>query len=140
MTHFGAMSPYIYYYQLLKFFVSKVYKYPTDELHEEFNLLKAQDISKQEVLTFVFNFFLGGLPIIFKNYYETFADNHDINTRNANLNIRKIRRNNNFGAKCIKTIGADLWNDLSIEIRKSSNTKQFRSNYRKFILPYHCPI
>ena len=126
--------------QLIKVLAGKKYRYPTDELHNEFNLLKVQDITKQEVLTFVFNFFLGGLPIIFKNYYETFADNHDINTRNANLNIRKIRRNNNFGAKCIKTIGADLWNDLSIEIRKSSNTKQFRFNYRKFILPYHCPI
>ena len=76
------------------------------------------------------------LPSVFNNYYETFSNNHNINTRNANLNIRKIRRNNNFGASSIKSIGADLWNDLNSDIKKSSTTKQFRFNYKKSILPY----
>ena len=125
--------------QLLKVLAGKKYRYPTDKLHDEFSLLKVSDITKQEVLTFVFNFFMDGLPIIFKSYYKTFADNHNINPRNASLNILKIRRNNNFGAKSIKIIGADLWNDLSIDIRKSSNTKQFHFNYKESILPYVIP-
>ena len=73
------------------------------------------------------------------DYYETFSETHNINTRNANLNIRKIRRNNNFGAKSIKIIGADLWNDLSSDLRTSSNTKQFRYNYKDSIIPYIRP-
>ena len=40
---------------------------PTDELHDEFNLHKVYDITKQEILTFVINLFLGSLLIIFKN-------------------------------------------------------------------------
>ena len=76
------------------------------------------------------------LPSVFNNYYETFSNNHNINTRNANINIRKIRRNNNFGASSVKSIGADLWNDLNNDIKKSSTIKQFRFNYKKFILPY----
>ena len=122
--------------QLLKVLSGKKYRYPTDKLHDEFNLLKVSDITKQETLTFVFNFFMDDLPSVFKNYYETFSNNHNINTRNANLNIRKIRRNNNFGASSIKSIGANLWNDLNIDIKKSSTTKQFRFNYKKCILPY----
>ena len=103
--------------RLLKVLSGKKYRYPTDKLHDEFNLLKVSDITKQETLTFVFNFFMDDLPSVFKNYYETFSNNHNINTRNANLNIRKIRRNNNFGASSIKSVGANLWNDLSIDVK-----------------------
>ena len=122
--------------QLLKVLSGKKYRYPTDKLHDEFYLLKVSDITKQETLTFVFNFFMDELPSVFNNYYETFSNNHNINTRNANLHIRKIKRNNNFGASSIKSIGADLWNDLNSDIKKSSTTKQFRFNYKKSILPY----
>ena len=125
--------------QLLKVLAGKKYRYPTDKLHDDFSLLKVTDITRQEVLTFVFNFFMDSLPTVFRNYYETFSETHNINTRNANLNIRKIRRNNNFGAKSIKIIGADLWNDLSRDLRTSANTKQFRYNYKESILPYKRP-
>ena len=126
--------------KLLKVLAGKKYRYSTDKLHDEFNLLKVSDITNQEVLTFVYNFFSNRLPSIFKNYYQTFSENHSYNTRFANLSIRKIRRNNEFGAKSIKIRGSDLWNNLNSNIKESRNTKQFRANYKKVILPYNSNI
>ena len=122
---------------LLKVLAGKKYRYSTDKLHNEFDLLKVSDITNQEVLTFVYNFFSNGLPGIFNNYFQTFSENHNYNTRNASLRIRKIRRNNEFGAKSIKNKGSDLWNNLNNNIKVSLNTKLFRSNYKKSILPYN---
>ena len=122
--------------KLLKVLAGKKYRYSTDKLHDEFYILKVNDITNQEVLTFVFNFFSNGLPGIFNNYYETFSESHNYNTRNAGSRIRKIRRNNDFGAKSIKVRGSDLWNNLNNNIKVALNTKQFRSNYKKEILPY----
>ena len=122
--------------QLLKVLSGKDYRFSTDKLHDEFYILKVNDITNQEVLTFVFNFFSNGLPGIFNNYYETFSESHNYNTRNAGSRIRKIRRNNDFGAKSIKVRGSDLRNNLNNNIKVALNTKQFRSNYKKEILPY----
>ena len=123
--------------KLLKVLAGKKYRYPTDKLHDEFDLLKVNDITNQEVLTFVYNFFSNGLPEIFNNYYQTFSENHSYDTRNASLMIRKSRRNNELGAKSIKNKGSDLWNNLNNNIKLSLNTKLFRSNYKKYILPYN---
>ena len=68
---------------------------------------------------------------------KTFFEIHNYNTRNASLRIRKIRNNNEFGAKSMKIKGSDLWNNLNNSIKESLNTKQFRSNYKKAILPYN---
>ncbi|CAL4079418.1 unnamed protein product [Meganyctiphanes norvegica] len=72
--------------QLLKVLSSKNYRFSTNELHKEFNLLKVEDISKQEILTFVHNYFSNSLPPVFDNYYETFGDNYV--TRNGANTIR----------------------------------------------------
>ena len=69
--------------------------------------------------------------------YQTFSENHSYNTRNTSSNIRKIRRNNDFGAMSIKIKGSDLWNNLNNNIKLCLNTKHFRSSYKKEILPYN---
>ena len=48
--------------QLLKVLSGKKFRFPTDELHDEFELLTVKDISEQEILTFVHNFFSNNLP------------------------------------------------------------------------------
>ena len=122
--------------RLLKVLAGKTFRYSTDKLHDEFGLLKVSDITNQEVLTFVFNYFLDNLPPVFQNYYVTFGDENAINTRNANNLIRKIRRNTNFGANSIKSKGADLWNSLKTELKSSFTTKQFRIKYKLSLFPY----
>ena len=68
--------------QLLKVLSSKNYRFPTDELHDEFDLLNVKDITKQEIAAFVHNFFSDSLPPVFSGYFETLASNHNRNTRN----------------------------------------------------------
>jgi hypothetical protein len=48
--------------QLLKVLSGKNYRFSTDMLHNEFELLKIKDIVKQEIITFVHNFFSNSLP------------------------------------------------------------------------------
>ena len=69
-----------------------------------------------------------------------FSENHSYNTRNASLSVRKIRKNNEFGAKSIKIKGSDLWNNLKNSIKVVLNTKQFRYDYKKSILPYNSNV
>ena len=126
--------------KLLKVLAGKKFRYSTNKLHNEFGLLKVSDITKQEVLTFVFNYFSEKLPSVFDNYYETFSNIHSINTRNANHLIRKIRRKTDIGANSIKIKGSDLWNNLNNDIKVSLNTKQFRNKYKWSTLPYNAAI
>ena len=122
--------------RLLKVLADKVFRYSTDKLHDEFEMLKVTDVANQEILTFVFNYFNGNLPTIFQNYYVTFGEENGIFTRNSNNIIRNIRRNTNYGAYSIKARGSDLWNHLNNEIKTSYNSKQFRVKYKLSRFPY----
>ena len=116
------------------------FRYSTDKLHDDFELLKVADIANQEILTFVFNYFSGNLPPVFQNYYVTFAELHNINTRNANNHIRYIDHNTNIAADSVKIKGAALWNRLSNATKNSLNTKIFRSAYKMSLFPYNHAI
>ena len=43
--------------QLLKVLSEKKYRYPTEKLHKEFDILLVKDIANQELLTFIHNYF-----------------------------------------------------------------------------------
>ena len=60
--------------QLLKVLLGKKFRFPTDDLHHELNILKVEDITNQEILSFVHNYFANKLPSAFDNYYQTFAN------------------------------------------------------------------
>ena len=94
--------------RLLKVLSSKKFRYSTDKLHNEFEILKVSDMLKQEVLTFVFNYFNNKLPSVFTNYYETLASSRGINTRHGSNLIRKVKHKTNIGAHSIKIQVPDL--------------------------------
>ena len=85
--------------QLLKVLSGKDYRFSTDKLHDEFELLKIKDITKQEIASFVHKFFSNSLPSVFSGYFETLASNHNRNTRNG-YNIIKIRKS--FSKLCYR--------------------------------------
>ena len=66
--------------RLLKVLLRKPYRYSTDKLHYELNILKVHDIFKQEIASFMHLFRKGKLPEVFMQYFRTFADIHNINT------------------------------------------------------------
>ena len=52
--------------KLLKVLLAKRYRYSTNSLHNELNILKVTDIARLNSLTFVHNFFQDKLPQMFK--------------------------------------------------------------------------
>ena len=98
--------------QLLKVLSGKKFRFPTDELHDEFELLTVKDISEQEILTFVHNFFSNNLPPVFDGYFETLTSRLNRNTRNGSTLLKIPRQPTNITESSIKIMGAKLWNKL----------------------------
>ena len=121
--------------QLLKVLSNKKFRFSTDKLHDEFDILKVQDMLNLEILTFVFKYSMNSLPPAFDNYYETLASTHGLNTRHGG-NLRKVRHVSNMGALSIKVHGPELWNKLENSIKSLPNVKCFKTMYKKSIIPY----
>ena len=117
--------------KLLKVLSSKKFRYSTDKLHNEFEILKVNDMLNQEVLTFVFNYFDKRLSSVFNNYYESLASIHGINTRNGSNLIKKVKHKTGMGAHSIKIQDPDLWNRLNNNLKSISHLKTFRNTYKK---------
>ena len=105
-------------------------------LHSEFELLKIKDIVKQEVITFVHNFFSNSLPPVFDGYFETLASNHNRNTRNGSNLIKITSHSTNFAASSIKIQGAKVWNRLDSNLKIIPKVKLFRKKFKYSRLPY----
>ena len=122
--------------KLLKVLLAKRYRYSTNHLHNELNILKVSDISKVDTLTFVHNYFNNKLPKVFNNYYNVFSNIHNINTRESDKHILISRHNSNFGHSTMKIRGAKLWNTTDTIIKSTKNAKNFRKQLKGSILPY----
>ena len=116
--------------QLLKVLSGKKFRFPTDELHDEFELLTVKDISEQEILTFVHNFFSNNLPPVFDGYFETLASRHNRNTRNGSTLLKIPRHPTNITESSIKIKGAKLWNKLDKNLKSIPKVKNFRLKFK----------
>ena len=109
----------------MKVVSGKNYRFSTDQLHDEFELLKVKDITKQEIATFVHNFFSNSLPPVFDGYFETLSSIHNRITRNGS-NLIRIDNLSNFASSSIKIQGAEIWNHLNNDLKKIPKVKSFR--------------
>ena len=116
--------------QLLKVLSRKEYRFSTDKLHDEFELLKVKDIIKQEIATFVHNYFSDSLPPVFDDYFETLVHYHNRNTRNGSNLIRIPNHVTNIAASSIKIQGAKVWNSLNNDLKKIEKVKSFRNKFK----------
>ena len=116
--------------QLLKVLSGKNYRFSTDKLHDEFELLKIKDITKQEIASFVHKFFSNSLPVVFSGYFETLASNHNRNTRNGYKLIKIQNHSTNFAAASIKIQGAKIWNKLDNNLKTMPKIKGFRKKFK----------
>ena len=105
----------------------KPFKYPTNLLHTELKMIKVEDLFKQEVHSFVFNFYSSKLPTVFDNYFISFSSIHNIGTRNRNTSFIIPQHNNHFGSTSLKVKGACLWNALSNENKSKKTIKCFKN-------------
>ena len=118
--------------RLLKVLSRKPYRYSTDKLHNDHNILKIHDIFTQEIASFLHNYRNGKLPEVFDEYFRTFADIHDINTRNNNM--RYIIPQGS--ANTLKVKGPQIWNSLASDIKEIEKLKPFRVKLKASFLPY----
>ena len=123
--------------QLLKVLASKKRRTPTNDIHNQYKILKVDDLFYQEKLTFVYNYVNNNLPPIFCNYFTKVSSIHDIPTRNKENKFAPSHHHTNIGASTIKVEGAKLWNSIDNNIKLSSNIKMFRSCIKKKVLPYY---
>ena len=122
----------IFQNRLLKVLSRKPYRYSTNKLHNDYNILKVHDIFTQEIASFMHNFRKGKLPEVFNEYFRTFADIHNKDTRNNTMRyIIPLDCSNT-----IKVKGPQIWNSLVIDIRKIDNLKTFRGKVKASFLPY----
>ena len=122
--------------QLLKVLLGKKYRFPTDDLHQELNILKVEDITNQEILSFVHNYFANKLPSAFDNYYQTFENLSNRVTRNSSNTIKIGNHSTVIAARSLKISGAKKWNELSNDIKSIKNVKKFKREYRTKCIPY----
>ena len=92
--------------QLLKVLSNKNYRHPTEKLHKEFKLLLVEDLAKQELLTFVHNYFSNSLPPVFNNYFDSF--DHTYETRYGFNTIRLTIHDTDVAAASVLIRGAKL--------------------------------
>ena len=111
--------------KLLKVLSEKKYRYPTEKLHKEFELLLVEDLAKQELLTFVHNYFSNNLPPVFENYFDSF--DHQYNTRNGPNTIRLKTHATQMAASSVLVKSAKLWNNLDVDCKSITTRKNFRS-------------
>ena len=92
----------------------------------------ADDIAKQELLTFVHQYFSNSLPPVFDNYFDSF--NHHHATRNGPNTIRLKNHNTEMAAASVQVKSAKLWNVLDISYKTITTRKNFRTKIKSDII------
>ena len=118
--------------QLLKVITNKNFRYSTDKLHKELELLTVTEISHHEILSFIQCYFSKNLPPIFENYFSPFE--HNYNTRNHDITLRLEMHHTNMAAQSVKILGAKLWNNLESSLKSIPGRKTVRNKLKKFLL------
>ena len=77
----------------------------TDFLHTSLNIMKVEDVHKNNVLNFVNMCLMGKRPDIFNQYYQVTSTPY-ITRQEGNLDIPSYRRE--YGARSVKVVGAKL--------------------------------
>ena len=122
--------------KLLKILTFKDYRYSTNRLHNDFEILKVNDITKQEILNFVHGYINNKLPNVFDDYFT-----HRFSMEMYIISERKVRfiipkHQTNVGADTIDVKGAQLWNNLKLNIKPNVSNKIFKKAFKDSILKY----
>lgn len=122
--------------KLLKVLLAKGYRYSTNKLHNELDIIKVKDIAKVDSLTFIHNYFNNKLPLVFNNYFTLVRDIHNRNTRRSERNIYIETYKTDTGKSSMKSIGASNWNALKNSTKDIKNLKTFKKSVIKEIVYY----
>ena len=116
--------------KLLKIITLQHYRTPTNELHKSLNILKVKDIQTVNIICFVNKCLLKNYPAHFHNYYTNRTSVYPL--RNLGLTVKEF--STTVGSLSIQILGANLWNDLPIEIKSKSKQMNFRKIVAKYMI------
>jgi len=110
--------------------------YSTNDLHNDLNILKVEDLVDQEILTFVCNFRNNKLPHKFNDKFKFRSNNQQTRTRNIENHLITPLTRTEYGEQTVSVKGPVLWNKLPNHLSTLTNTKAFRTKWKKSQLPY----
>ena len=109
------------------------YRSHSAPLFQRFNILNVYDTYKLEVSVFMFRHSRNQLPSTFKNFFIKQIESHDYNTRNSDDYI--LTRNKKvFSDQTVRTSGPLMWKSLDQNLKMSASIKQFRSQFKRYLL------
>ena len=95
--------------KLLKYVMRFDMRTGTNLLHTTLDIMKVEDIQKNNVLTFVNMCLMGKCPEIFNQYYRVKTTPHETR-QEGSLDMPSHRIE--YGARSVKVVGVKLWNKL----------------------------
>ena len=98
--------------KLLKVLSCKHYHHPSNKLHNELSILKFDNMVKQEILSFMYNYVHDKLPKVFKKYFKHRYQLTEMNTEHRKQRFTISMSNHDIGKRTIKYVGAKLFNDV----------------------------
>ena len=120
--------------KLVKVLLSRNYRTPTNEIHNDMEILKINDAYKLEVLSFVHNFINKKLPSVFDDYFRSLRDCHTLNTRNAKYILRDPMYTTKIGRNSVKQKGVQFWNSTANSMKEISQLKSFKKAFKDSII------
>ena len=120
--------------KLVKVLLSRNYRTPTNEIHNDMEILKINDTYKLEVLSFVHNFINKKLPSVFDDYFRSLRDCHTLNTRNAKYILRDPMYTTKIGRNSVKQKGVQFWNSTANSMKEISQLKSFKKAFKDSII------
>ena len=121
--------------RILRILQFKDYRYPTNALHKEANLLKLTDFYEFKILKFMQQVHHNNdkLPTVLQNYFVTNENLYKYDTRQSkHYQIRKAKKA--WGNKMMRNKGARLWNALPSSLKSIQNPKKFAVKLKKSII------
>jgi len=117
----------------LRIITRSKYNAPTNPLYVEVKTLKLNDITKLEMLKFIYDYQKSNLPASLLNLFQLNENIHDHNTR-ATRDPHVTRYNYKMVGNSFLHKSLEYWFSLSAEIRNSPSRHSFSKNVKKSII------
>ena len=117
----------------LKTLLNLDYMTPTLKLHKDLKILLVKDRYKLNITKFTYKQQNKKLPELFENYYTNIKENHNHNTR-TNEDIKIHNCKTEIGKRSTAYQGAEIWNSIPINIRKSKTLKSFTKETQNYLI------
>ena len=108
---------------------------PTTPLFSDLKILKLHDLFQFKLLSFVYDCVNKISPSCFHSFFDLVQSVYQHCTRQATKKDIFLMQKNTaqYGLRSVRYFGAKCWNDIPMDIRKSSSTISFRRKLKAFL-------